>query len=108
MNNKIDNYGTGSVTKYLFTSFDDWDKFKDIIAGDEYPLDIHPSNWIEPDRIPFIMLHVREGGGWYNMEFVYPDDFPKIYMDGSNWLNCDCKYSVGAGTVKCKDCGRLI
>ena len=80
---KTKNYGNGFITKYLFTNLDDWDKFKNEIgffSEEKYPLGIHRDTWIEPDRIPFIMLYTYDGEGWHNMEFVYPDDFPKLYF----------------------------
>jgi hypothetical protein len=83
---KMSNYGSGFISKYLFTTFDDWGKFKQSIGFgvDKYPGGIDPASWIEPDRVPFIMLYIYDGEGWYNLEFVYPDDFPKLYFYAGN------------------------
>lgn len=78
---KLENYGHGFIEKYLFVSFDEWDSFKEEMGfgKEKYPWNVHLDHWIEPDRIPFIVLYIYDGEGWYNIEFVYPDDFPKIY-----------------------------
>jgi hypothetical protein len=74
---KLKNHGHSLVEKYLFRSFEEWNTLREkwFSKGHKHPWNIDRDDWVEPEKVPFILLYVYEGAGRHNIDFIYLDDF---------------------------------